>query len=125
VAGRHHRAHAWLVAVSILARVGAYRAVPIAIPIRVPVFAALGLLLFTRLPNIPQITRRDSSVVADWHNGRARCVWGVPGSGPAYPVSLNTPVMGALKHTIYGVVTWGILVAIIVHVLSQWQLLAM
>lgn len=48
----------------------------------------------------------------------------VPGSGPAYMVTLNTPVMGVLKPTIYGIVTWGVPVAIIVHVLSLWQLTA-
>jgi hypothetical protein len=49
----------------------------------------------------------------------------VPGSGPAHLVSLNSPVMGALTPTIYGIVTWGVPVAIIVHILSLWQLLAM
>src|SRR5262249_29878288 len=48
----------------------------------------------------------------------------VPGSGPSYMVSLNTPVMGVLRPTIYGIVTWGVPVAIIVHILSLWQLQA-
>ena len=180
----------WLLAVSILARVGAYRAALIAIPLGVPVFAAIGLFLLTRLPHLPQLldaTPRSwligTMVVrlagggflagvargevakpwfAVWAAGldvfvgatalplawwvasgspvalAAAVAWNgiglldfvvgivssrtVPGSGPAYMVSLNTPVMGALKPTIYGIATWGVPVAIIVHVLSLWQL---
>jgi hypothetical protein len=48
----------------------------------------------------------------------------VPGSGPAAMVLLKTPVMDIVKPTIYGIVTWGVPVAIIVHILSIWQLLA-
>ena len=49
----------------------------------------------------------------------------VPGSGPAAMVLLKTPVMGMLRPTIYGIVTWAVPVAIIVHILSIWQLLSM
>ena len=49
----------------------------------------------------------------------------VPGSGPGAMVSLKTPVMGMLRPTIYGIVTWAVPVAIIVHILSIWQLLSM
>lgn len=45
----------WLVAVSILAGLGAYRAAPIAIPAGVPMFAAIGLFLLTRVPYLPQL----------------------------------------------------------------------
>jgi len=47
----------------------------------------------------------------------------MPGSGPAHMISLNTPLIRAFKPTIYGIVTWGVPVSIIVHVLSLWQLL--
>lgn len=182
----------WLLAVSILAGVGAYRRAPIAIPVGVPVFAAIGLFLLTRLPHMPQLLDATplswligTMVVrlaggaflagvargevakpgfAVWAGGldlfigatalplawwvssgssiafAAAVAWNViglvdfaagivisrtaPGSGPAYLVSLNTPVMGALKPTIYGIVTWGVPLAIIVHVLSLWQVLA-
>ena len=46
----------------------------------------------------------------------------VRGSGPAHLLSLNTPVMGAIRPTIYLITTWGVPVAIIVHILSLWQL---
>ena len=49
----------------------------------------------------------------------------VPGSGPAAMVLLKTPVRGMLRPTIYGIVTWAVPVAIIVHILSIWQLLSM
>jgi len=42
----------------------------------------------------------------------------------AYMVSLNTPVTSVLKPASYGIVTWGVPVAIIVRFLSLWQLLA-
>ena len=45
----------WLLAVSILAGVGFYRAIPMAIPVGVPVFSGLGLLLVARLPHIAQL----------------------------------------------------------------------
>lgn len=45
-----------------------------------------------------------------------------PSAGPGYMVSLNTPILGALKPTILGIVTWGVPVAIMIHVLSLWQL---
>ena len=182
----------WLLAVSILAAVGAYRAAPIAIPLGVPVFAAIGLLLLSRLPHIPQLLAvmplswliglmvvriaggaflvgvAKGEVAkpwfAAWAGGldvfvgvtalplawwvssgsavalAAAIAWNViglvdfavgiaisrivPGSGPAYLVLLDTPVMGALWPAIYGIVTWGVPVAIIVQILSIWQLLA-
>ena len=40
-------------------------------------------------------------------------------------VLLKTPVMGMLRPTIYGIVTWAVPVAIIVHILSIWQLMSM
>lgn len=46
----------------------------------------------------------------------------VPGSGPAQMVLLETPVMSALKPTVYGIGTFGVPLAIIIHVLSLWQL---
>ena len=183
----------WLAAVSMLAAVGAYRAAPIAVPLGVPVFAAIGLLLVSRLPHITQllaatppswliglmVVRVAGGVFlvgvangevakpwfAAWGGGldvfvgvtalplawwvaassslalAAAIVWNViglvdfaggiaisrivPGSGPAAMVSLKTPVMGMLKPTIYGIVTWAVPVAIIVHILSIWQLLSM
>jgi hypothetical protein len=182
----------WLAAVSMLAAVGAYKAAPIAIPLGVPVFAAIGLLLLSRLPHIPQLLAATPpswliglmvvrivggaflvAVVngevaqpwfAAWGGGldvfvgvtalplawwvaagsslalAVAIAWNliglidfaggiaisriVPGSGPAAMVLLKTPVMGMLKPTIYGIVTWGVPVAIIVHILSIWQLLA-
>ena len=47
-----------------------------------------------------------------------------PTSASGYMVSLDTPVLVALKPTIYGIVIFGVPVAIMVHVLSLWQLLA-
>lgn len=181
----------WLVAVSILAAVGAYRAAPIAIPLGVPVFAAIGLFLLARLPHVLELLAATplswligtmvvrlaggaflvgvaKGEVAKpwfgiWAGGldvfvgvtalplawwvstgspvalAAAVAWNViglldfvvaivisrivPGSGAVYMLSLNTPVMGALKPTIYGIATWGVPVAVIVHVLSLWQLL--
>jgi len=46
----------------------------------------------------------------------------VRGSGPSYMVSLDAPVVGALRPTIYAITTWGVPLAIIVHILSLWQL---
>ena len=46
----------------------------------------------------------------------------VRGSGPAYMLSLNTPVMRTIRPTIYLITTWGVPVAIIVHILSLWQM---
>jgi hypothetical protein len=182
----------WLAAVSALAAAGAYRAAPIAIPLGVPVFAAIGLLLLSRLPLLPQLLAAtppswliglmvariaggvfligvaNGEVVkpwfAAWGGGldvlvgvtalplawwvatgssfalAAAIAWNViglidfaggiaisrivPGSGPAAMVLLKTPVMGMLKPTIYGIVTWAVPVAIIVHILSIRQLLA-
>lgn len=49
----------------------------------------------------------------------------IPGAGAgAYMVSLYTPVVAALRPTIFGIVTWGVPLAIMIHVLSLWQLLA-
>ena len=45
-----------------------------------------------------------------------------PRLGVGNMVSLNTPVMGALKPTVYGIGTWGVPVAVIVHVPSLRQL---
>jgi hypothetical protein len=46
----------------------------------------------------------------------------VPGSGLAQMLLLETPVMRALKPTVYGIGTFGVPLAIIVHVSSLWQL---
>jgi hypothetical protein len=182
----------WLLVVSILAGVGVYRAAPIAIPLGLPVSAALGLFLVTRLPHVSQLLEvtppawligtmvvriaggvflaavakgevakpwfavwaggldlfvgvtalplawwvSSGSAIASagaiaWNTiGLLDFVVGIAisriasGSGPAYMVSLKSLLMGALKPTIYGIVTWGVPVAIIVHILSLWQLLA-
>lgn len=48
----------------------------------------------------------------------------IPGAGAGgYMVSLDTPVVAALRPTIFGIVTWGVPLAIMIHVLSLWQLL--
>ena len=47
----------------------------------------------------------------------------VKGAGTTYMVSLNTPVVAALKPTILGIVTWAVPLVIMVHILSLWQLL--
>jgi len=39
-------------------------------------------------------------------------------------VKLNTSIVAARKPTILGIVTWGVPLAIMVHVLSLWQLWA-
>ena len=47
-----------------------------------------------------------------------------PTAGPGYMVWLDAPVVAALKPTIFGIITWGVPVAIMIHVLSLWQLSA-
>src|SRR5262249_20663336 len=44
-------------------------------------------------------------------------------AGPTYMVSLTTPVVASLKPTILAIVAWGVPLAIMVHLLSLWQLL--
>jgi hypothetical protein len=46
-----------------------------------------------------------------------------PGAGPIYMVSLDTPTISVLKPTIIGIVAFGVPLAIMVHILSLWQLL--
>ncbi len=44
-------------------------------------------------------------------------------AGPTYMLSLKTPVVAALKPRIIGIVTIGVPLMIMVHILSLWQLL--
>jgi len=181
----------WLVGVSVLDRVGVYRRAPIAVPLGVPILAAIGLYLLTRLPHMAQVLEAmpaswliatmavrvagGSFLVAVargevakpwfaiWAGGldlfvgvtavplawwvstgssdalAAAVAWNViglldfafgivisrlvPGSGPAYMVSLSTPLMRALRPTVFWIITWGVPVAVIVHILSLWQLI--
>jgi hypothetical protein len=48
----------------------------------------------------------------------------VANAGPRYMLSLKGPVMNALRPTILGIVTFGVPLAIGIHLLSLWQLLA-
>lgn len=180
----------WLLAASILAGVGAYRAIPLAIPVGLLLPTAIGLFLLTRLPHMPELLDATpqswligtmvarlagGAFLAGWASREvgkpwfavwsggldlfvgatalplawwvssgspvalaAAVAWNViglldlagaivisrrvPSAGPGYMLSLNTPVLAALKPTIYGIVTWGVPVAIIAHVLSLWQL---
>jgi hypothetical protein len=45
-----------------------------------------------------------------------------PAAGPGPLLVLNTPAVTALKPTILGILSWGVPVAIITHILSLWQL---
>jgi hypothetical protein len=47
-----------------------------------------------------------------------------PSGGPSHMVSLNTPIVAALKPSIIGILAFGVPLSIMVHVLSLWQLLA-
>lgn len=182
----------WLLLASILARLGAFRA-RLAFTAGVLLPAAIGLLLLTRLPHLPQLlgaTPRSwligfmvvrvvggafllvwasGEVPKPWFNVWAGSVdvfigttalplaWWVfsgssialgigvawnlvglldfagaiaisrrfAGAGPGqYLLSSNTPVVSALRPTISGIVHWAVPLAIMVHVLSLWQLLA-
>lgn len=182
----------WLLAVSVLARRGAYLRVPLAIPLGVLVPVALGLLLLTRLPHLPQLLEAaprsgligfmvvrvvgavfliawaSGEVARPWFNLEAggldvfmgvtalpvawlvstgapagvaiAVVWNLIGlldfvmaiaisrivanTAPGYMLSLRGPMMQALKPTISGIVTFAVPLAIMIHALSLWQLLA-
>ncbi len=45
-----------------------------------------------------------------------------PSAGTGCIVSSNTPIANALKPTFLGIVTWGVPLTIMIHVLSLWQL---
>lgn len=182
----------WLLAVSVLARAGAFRA-PLAVTAGVLLPPAVGLLLLTRLPHLPQLldaTPRSWLIgfmvvrlvggvfLAVWASGEVAkpqfnvwagsldvmigatalplawwvaagsaiavataVVWNLvglldfagaivtsrrfPGAGAsAYMIWLDTPVVAAFRPTIFGIVTWAVPLAIMIHVLSLWQLLA-
>jgi len=49
---------------------------------------------------------------------------GARAGGPGYMLSLDTPIVTALKPTIRGIVTFGVPLAIMIHLLSLWQLVA-
>ena len=46
-----------------------------------------------------------------------------PTAGPNYMVTLETPVMAAIRPLVFGIISFGVPLAILVHVLSLWQLL--
>ena len=181
----------WLLVVSLLPRAGVYRA-PLAIPAGVLLSPAVGLLLLTRLPHLPQLLDATpkswligtmvvrlvgGGFLAAWASREVPKPWFVvwagsvdvfvgatalplgwwvssaspvavaiavawnliglldfavamvisrrfPSAGPGYLVSSNTPILTALKPTALGIFTWGVPLAIMIHVLSLWQLLA-
>ena len=182
----------WLLAVYLLARTRFYQA-RLAIPLGVILIPAVGLLLLTRLPAMPdllaatptswlvglQVIRVVGGVfLLVWLSGEVRQPWfnleagtldiivgaaALPiawwlsstsaaaysaavawnvlglldfvfaiaisatfrGAGPGtYIFSLRTPVVGAFKPTILGIVAFGVPLAIMLHMLSLWQLLA-
>jgi hypothetical protein len=181
----------WLLVVSLLARAGAYRA-QLAVTAGLLIPPAVGLLLLTRLPHLPELldaTPRSWLIgfmtirlvggvfLAVWASGEVAKpqfnVWaggldviigatalplawwvstGAPvalatgvawnlvglldfagaigisrtirGAGPPAYIVSNTPVVAALRPTIVGIITFGVPLAIMVHVLSLWQLLA-
>ena len=182
----------WLLAVSLLARAGAYRRSPLAVPAGVLLAPAIGLLLLTRLPHLPQLLHATpqswligvmvvrlvgSAFLLAWASGAVAKPWFVVWAGSVdvfvgatalplawwvssgstialavavawnvlglfdfavaivisrrFPsaavgniISANTPVADALRPAVLGIVTWGVPWAIMIHVLSLWQLLA-
>jgi hypothetical protein len=181
----------WLLAVCLLARTRFYQA-RLVIPLGVILIPAVGLLLLTRLPGLPdllaatpmswlvgiQVIRVVGGVfLLVWLSGEVRqpwfnleagtldlivgvaalplawwvtstssiahtaaAVWNVlglldfvlaiaisatfKGAGPGtYIHTLRTPVVAAFKPTILGIVAFAVPLAIMLHILSLWQLL--